>query len=104
MDLDTARSIAEKAHRGQREPDGRLLMEHVRRVVRAAPEWARSVAWLHEVLERTSVPEHELLERGLSGEELRALRLLTRGESRSDLRYLAHVDRIARARGYSAAL
>jgi hypothetical protein len=60
------------------------------------------VAWLHEVLEDSSVSEEELLAGGLglTDEELRALRLLTRAsDSRSDNEYLAHIALIARASG-----
>ena len=42
------------------------------------------MAWLHEVFEHSSIVEQELLANGLTEEELRALRLLTRStESRS---------------------
>ena len=61
------------------------------------------VAWLHEVLEHTSISEQALLAEGLSREGLRALRLLTRhGASRSDAIYLAHVEMIGRASGPGA--
>jgi HAMP domain-containing protein len=63
------------------------------------------VAWLHEVLESTAVPEETLLAEGLSTGELRALRLLVRsGHARDDLSYLAHARQIARAVGSGAAL
>jgi hypothetical protein len=79
------------------------LIDHIRRVAATVPGEARGVAWLHEALEHTSVPEEELLSQGLSHEELRAIRLLTRDtHSRSNKRYLAHVERIARAGGAGA--
>ena len=63
------------------------------------------MAWLHEVLEWTAVPEQELLIAGLTNDELRALRLLSRTtDSRSDRRYLAHLDLIAHATGDSGRL
>lgn len=75
-------------------------MAHVRRVAAATPEFARPVAWLHEVLEWTRVEEEELLAEGMSDGELRALRLLTRTVGRSsESAYLAHVTMIARADG-----
>ena len=95
-----ARRIAERALRGSREPTGTPVIFHVRRVAEASPISARSVAWLHEVFEHSSVSEEVLLESGLTDEELRALRLLTRhGLSRSDEDYLAHIRLIARASG-----
>ncbi len=58
------------------------------------------MAWLHEVFEYSSVREEELLAGGLTEEELRALRLLSRPtESRSKASYLAHTDLIARSAG-----
>ena len=75
---DEARALAEAAHAGQLEPTGAPLIAHVRRVALASPPFARNVGWLHEVLEWTTVPEEELLDAGVSDDELRALRLLTR--------------------------
>jgi hypothetical protein len=94
-----ARRIAERL-RGSLEASGTPLIFHVRRVAKASPSFAQSVAWLHDVLEHSSVSEEALLESGLTDEELRAVRLLTRcGLSRSDEDYLAHIRLIARASG-----
>ena len=63
------------------------------------------MAWLHEVLEWTSVSEEELLAEGVSDDELRALRLLTRTLGRgSESAYLAHITMIARAGGPAGVL
>ena len=100
-----AQLMATQAHRGQLQPTGEPLIAHVRRVAAATPEPARSVAWLHEVFERTSVSEEKLLSYGASEDELRALRLLTRtlgGSSESG--YLAHIRMIARASGPAGVL
>ena len=97
--------MATRAHRGQLQPTGEPLIAHVRRVAAATPEPARSVAWLHEVFERTSVSEEKLLSYGASDDELRALRLLTRtlgGSSESG--YLAQIRMIARASGPAGVL
>ena len=76
------------------------MIAHVSRVAKASPPSARPVAWLHEVFEYSSIQEEELLAGGLTEEELRALRLLSRPtESRSEASYLAHTDRIARSAG-----
>ncbi len=75
-------------------------MVHIRRVAEAAPRFARPVAWLHEVFECGSVSEEELLTAGLTHEELRALRLLSRHrENRSPAEYFGHVRMIAQASG-----
>ena len=105
MNLERARLLAGRAHRDQVQPTGEPLMDHVTRVAAATPEFARPVAWLHEVLEWTSVPEEELLAEGVSDDELRALRLLTRTLGRgSEAGYLAHVKMIARAGGPAGVL
>jgi hypothetical protein len=105
MDPARARALAERLHRGQRDGTAEPVIRHVRRVALAVPEGARVVAWLHEVLESTSISEEELLAEELSTDELRALRLLTRsGEARSDESYLGHVTLIAGARGTAATL
>ena len=100
MRVERARRIATRAHRGSVEPTGQPEIAHVSRVAKAAPPAARPVAWLHDVLEHSSIREEELLADGLTDEELRALRLLTRStESRSHAGYLAHIDLIARSSG-----
>jgi len=100
-----AELLAERAHRGQRRPTGEPLIDHVRRVAAATPEFARSVAWLHEVLEWTPVSEEELLAEGLTDDELRALRLLTRTVVHgSESGYVAHIAMIARAGGPAGSL
>ena len=98
MEVEHARAIAEAVH------TARTLLNHVERVAAGVPEWARAIAWLHEVLEQTDTAEETLLREGLSSEELRALRLLCREESSSDLAYLGHIDLIARAGGTAGQL
>jgi hypothetical protein len=98
--VERARQSAERALRGSLEPTGTPLIFHVRRVAKASPMFARSVAWLHEALENSSVSEEELLASGLTDDELRALRLLTRErDSRSVKHYLSHISHIARSSG-----
>jgi hypothetical protein len=105
MDTGRARALAEWLHRGDREEDGTPVIRHVQRVASTVTEEARAVAWLHEALERTAVTERELLVAGLTSDELRALRLLNRTtDSRSDHRYLAHLELIAHAAGDSGRL
>ena len=105
MDTGQARAIAERLHLGDREEDGTPVIRHVQRVAGTVTAEARTVAWLHEVLERTAVTERELLDAGLTSDELRALRLLNRTtDARSDRRYLAHLELIAQAAGGSGRL
>lgn len=86
-----------------RDRRGVPLILHIRRVAASVPRGARVVAWLHEVFAYTSISEAALLADGLSDDELRALRLLARGEdARSTSIYLAHLELIACAIGPGA--
>ena len=77
-------------HDGQCDTAGGPLLDHLGRVADAVQPESRVVAWLDEVLERTSIAEADLLADGLATEELRAIRLLSRaGSTRSDAGYLA---------------
>ncbi len=105
MDADRARALAERLHHGQCDAGGRPLIEHVQRVAAAVPSDARIVAWLHEVLEYTSISEEALLAERLSLDQLRALRLLTHDkDAQSNASYLAQVELIARAKGAGASI
>jgi hypothetical protein len=105
MNVEHASELAERLLGGRRDAGGAPVIDHVRRVAAVVPERARVVAWLHEVLEYTTISEEALLDDGLSSAELRALRLLTHvGASRSDASYLAHVELIAGAAGPGAEL
>jgi hypothetical protein len=105
METGRARALAKRLHARDCEEAGASVLRHLARVAKRTPAEARAVAWLHEALERTSVSERELLETGLTTDELRALRLLRRtADSRSDRDYLAHIDLIARAAGRSGRL
>jgi hypothetical protein len=105
MDATSARTMAESLHRGDFEDDGTPVLCHVQRVAMTVPAEARAVAWLHDALESTLVTEQELLTAGLTPDELRALRLLSRpGDARSDDVYFAHLEHIGRAAGDSGRL
>ena len=105
METGRAQAIAERLHVGDREEDGTPVIRHVQRVAGTVTAEARAVAWLHEAFESTAVSEQELLEAGLTNDELRALRLLHRATDQCSARtYLAHVDRIMRAAGRSGVL
>lgn len=104
VDTDHARALAERLHRGQR--DRRSAADRPRSEGRGGgPAGARVVAWLHELLEHTSISARALLAEGLSLDVLRALTLLTRREeSHSSASYLAHIQLIAGAVGAGASI
>jgi hypothetical protein len=101
MHCSVARDIAREAHRDQQTRFGDPVVEHLERVAAAVPEDARATAWLHDLFEKSDRSRHELRARGLTGEELDALELLTRRPSEPYMRY---AERIAEARGVSGRL
>jgi hypothetical protein len=95
-----AEILARLWHGADTDAEGEPYLTHVARVAAASPADARAVAWLHDALVRTDLREQDLLLAGLSDEQLRALRLLTRHTPPGhDEAYLAHVGFIARAAG-----
>jgi len=60
MDSATARQLAYAHHRDQLDRSGRLLVEHLERVAALVDEEVLSVAYLHDLLERTDTPLAEL--------------------------------------------
>jgi hypothetical protein len=96
MDARVARNIAHSSHNGQRDRFGEPLIDHVERVAGVVPPDARAVAYLHDVLEHSSVEVKELRLQGLTPVESGALELLTRS---SDESFELHALRIAHARG-----
>jgi hypothetical protein len=96
VDPKTARSIAQYSHVDQRDRFDEPLIEHVERVASAVPPDARSVAFLHDVLEHTGTPVEELRVNGLTPVEHDALELLTREPSES---FELYTLRIAHAEG-----
>ena len=102
MSVAVARGIAERAHQGQIDRSGEPYIAHVGRVAAGVPLFARSVGWLHEVMERPGVDDEVLIGAGASPDESLALRMLSREQSaRSDDAYLEHVRVIALSPGSS---
>jgi len=59
--LEQARSLASRVHAGQVDKSGVAYVEHCRRVADKLTDTpARTVAWLHDVLEDTETSENEL--------------------------------------------
>ena len=101
MDPTVARRIACRNHRGQRTRFGDAVTEHIRRVAAAVPPEAKATAWLHDLLELTTVGRAELRSRGLTAVEASALGLLTRRRGQP---YNSYVLRIADAPGRSGSI
>lgn len=102
MDLAAAREIAVNSLGGDLDRFGERRVDHLARVAAAVPREAQVIAWLHDLLERsTDGLAHELLARGLTGIEADALELLTRALPES---YKGHTLRIATATGEAGRL
>ena len=96
MEPERARNFAYARHHDQHTRSGDLVVEHLEQVAATVPDDARTVAFLHDVLERTGTSTDELDAQGLTVDELGALRLLTRAPTES---FEVHALRIAYARG-----
>ena len=96
MDASAARNLAYALHAGMADRSGEPFVEHLERVAASVPPEARTVAYLHDVLEHTDTSIAELETEGLTQAELEAVRLLTRPPDES---FEAHALRISHARG-----
>ena len=96
MDTAKARNIAHYSHLDRRDRFDEPVIEHVERVAAAVPEDARTVAFLHDVLEHTQTTLDDVLSQGVTPTEFAALELLTRSPEES---FESHVLRIAHAPG-----
>ena len=77
--ISLAMEIAVAAHQGQLDEDGSEHLDHVRAVVALAPEGAaKAVAWLHDVIEDTSLTRDELVARGVDPEIADAVQIISR--------------------------
>ena len=84
-----AREIAIDAHEGQTKKTGGLVIDHVRRVASNVDgEDEKTVAWLHDVIEKASEwTLDRLRQEGFSDDIIQAVDALTKrpGEAHSDL-------------------
>jgi hypothetical protein len=93
---DTSRQIAYARHGERRNSADELIVEHLERVAASVPGEARTVAYLHDILEHTDASVADLEAAGVTPVELQAVQLLTRHPDES---FEAHTLRIAHAKG-----
>src|SRR4051812_21674066 len=96
MDALVARNIAHYSHLGCRDRFDDPVIEHVERVAAAVAADARTIAFLHDVLEGTTTGVDELRAQGLTLFEEAVLDVLTRRPGES---YELYVLRVAWAGG-----
>jgi (p)ppGpp synthase/HD superfamily hydrolase len=90
------RSTAYAWHGERLNRAGEPFVEHLERVAAAVPGEARTVAYLHDMLEHTPASVADLERVEMAPAELRAVQLLTRHPDES---FEAHTLRIAHAKG-----
>jgi hypothetical protein len=101
-DLATALQIAIRVHAGQTDKQGQPYLLHVLRVVEVVPEGAKVVAALHDVVEDSALKARDVaLNVALSGDEVQALALLTRGDDES---YSDYIQCLAEGEGIGGEL
>jgi hypothetical protein len=90
-----ARNLAYAQHGERRTAAGGLVVEHLERVAASVPPEARSVAYLHDILEHSDASVADLEAAGVTPVELQAVQRLTRHPDES---FEAHALRIAYAK------
>jgi (p)ppGpp synthase/HD superfamily hydrolase len=95
--VDAARDLAASAHHGQRDKFGRPYFDgHVRHVASLVEQWqgsaeAVAAAFLHDVLEKTTLTSHDLAAAGMPERVRHLVDLLTHDEGQSRVEYIAAI-------------
>jgi len=89
-----AEAIAREAHADQVDKLQAEYIEHPKRVAESLSDpIARSAAWLHDVLEDTTITAHDLAQRGVAPDVIDVVHLMTRRDEVSDGDYYAAIRR-----------
>jgi hypothetical protein len=94
-----ARNIAYARHDERRNAAGEPIVQHLERVAASVPAEAKTVAYLHDILEHSDASIADLEAEGVTPVELEAVELLTRDPDES---FEAHTLRITYAKGRRA--
>lgn len=90
------RAIAEEAHAGQKRRGGEDYINHPRRVAESlSGDYARSIAWLHDVIENTNLKYQDLINKGVP--EIIASAVLTLTKEPHD-NYMAYIQYLGMSR------
>lgn len=101
VNVQVARNLAVRSLAEERDRSGYRLIDHVARVAAAVAPEARTVAWLHELIEHGGATEETLRRAGLGEAEVMAVKFLTR---RPDEPYDSHALSLAFAPGRAGEL
>lgn len=93
----TARSIATQAHAGQTDKTGHPYIDHPKRVAArtahaGGDELAVATAWLHDVIEDTSLTAHDLHAAGVPDDVVHAVEALSKRHSEQPEDYFQRVN------------
>lgn len=92
--LNKAKQIAFDAHRGQTRRNGKTpYYEHLQRVAEyvSTDIDAFNVAWLHDILEKTSETEESLREKGIESHIIDSVKAITKKSGETYLDYIRRV-------------
>ena len=90
--VDKALEIAIKAHKGQRDLAGVDYIEHPKAVANLVnSDEEKAVAYLHDVLEDTSITEKDLLQMGIPNNIVLAVKVLTKEKNEPYTKYIERV-------------
>lgn len=89
--IQRAKEIAVVAHQGQTRTDGRPYIEHPCRVANAVEDRLKPIAYLHDVIEDTSVTLDDLLSKGFPDYVISAIDVLTHRTEDTNIQYWAKI-------------
>lgn len=91
---DIVLEIAVNAHKGQKDLAGRDYIEHPKAVAAMLEtDEEKTVAYLHDVLEDTSITEEALVKMGISSELVSVIKVLTKKKEESYPEYIERVKK-----------
>ncbi|WGO99458.1 hypothetical protein QFX18_05205 [Saccharophagus degradans] len=93
--LENAEKISRKAHDGQLRKNGMPYITHVEKVVEqlGQDDDAKTVGWLHDVLEDTSITTHDLVAAGIPENLIGEVEILTKKREHTYSQYIENVKK-----------
>jgi (p)ppGpp synthase/HD superfamily hydrolase len=89
--ISAARTIANTAHKSQKRNDGSPYIQHPARVADAVDDRLKPIAWLHDVVEDTSVTLDDLKAVGFPAYIITAVDLLTHRNREPNMDYWGRI-------------
>jgi len=89
--IELAKSIAIKAHKGQKRKDGKDYITHVEAVANKVCDIQKSIAWLHDVIEDTNLTKEDLISKGINESTAECVQALTRVKGTTYFDYINQI-------------